>query len=85
LPLAFNAWVGASRYALATPAYGLYTGAGLQWRNVLPGWDVGVDYRTVLYAQRERDLPTDPDPLGTAKPDSLTSIYSWTLYISRKF
>jgi hypothetical protein len=84
-PLAFNAWVGASRYALGTPAYGLYTGAGLQWRNVLPGWDVGVDYRTVLYAQRERDLPTDPEPLATAKPDSLTSIYSYTLYISRKF
>jgi hypothetical protein len=84
-PLAFNAFVGASRYALATPAYGVYTGAGLQWRNVLPGWDIGLDYRTVLYAQRERDLPTDPEPLGTAKPDSLTSIYSWTLYLSRKF
>jgi Capsule assembly protein Wzi len=84
-PLAFNAWVGASRYALATPAYGLYTGAGLQWRNVLPGWDVGLDYRTVLYAQRERDLPTDPGSQGTVKPDSLTSVYSWTLYISRKF
>lgn len=84
-PLAVNAFVGASRYALATPAYGVYTGAGLQWRNVLPGWDIGLDYRTVLYAQRERDLPTDPEPLGTVKPDSLTSIYSWTLYLSRKF
>ncbi|MDE2449882.1 MAG: hypothetical protein KGO22_12985, partial [Gammaproteobacteria bacterium] len=84
-PLAFNAFVGASRYPEGTPAYGVYAGGGLQWRNVLPGWDVGVDYRTVLYAERERDLPTDPQPLGTAKPDSLTSIYSWTLYISRKF
>ncbi|HEY1889164.1 MAG TPA: capsule assembly Wzi family protein [Steroidobacteraceae bacterium] len=84
-PLAFNAFVGASRYALATPAYGVYVGGGLQWRNVLPGWDVGIDYRSVLYAQRERDLATDPEPLTTAKPDSLTSIYSWTLYLSRKF
>ena len=84
-PLAFNAFVGASRYSLATPAYGLYVGAGLQWRNVLPGWDIGVDYRTVMYAQRERDLPTDPGSQGTEKPDSLTSIYAWTLYISRKF
>ncbi|HEV2270411.1 MAG TPA: capsule assembly Wzi family protein [Steroidobacteraceae bacterium] len=84
-PLAFNAFVGASRYALATPAYGLYAGGGLQWRDVLPGWDIGLDYRTVLYAQRERDLPTDPEPLGTAKPDSLTNISSWTLYVSRKF
>ncbi|HUA23913.1 MAG TPA: hypothetical protein VMA54_07350, partial [Steroidobacteraceae bacterium] len=84
-PLAIHGFVGASRYALATPAYGVYAGGGVQWRNVLPGWDVGVDYRTVLYAQRERDLSTDPEPLGTAKPDSLTSVYGWTLYISRKF
>lgn len=84
-PLAVNLFVGASRYPEGTPAYGVYVGGGLQWRNVLPGWDVGVDYRSVLYAERERDLPTDPQPLATAKPDSLTSIYSWTLYISRKF
>ena len=45
----------------------VYLGAGLQWRNVLPGWDIGLDYRSVLYAQRERDLPTDPEPLATAK------------------
>jgi hypothetical protein len=84
-PLAFNVFVGASRYSLATPAYGLYVGGGLQWRNVLPGWDVGVSYRNVIDAQRERDLPTDPVPLGTLKPDSFHSIYSWTLYLSRKF
>jgi hypothetical protein len=84
-PLAFNLFFGASRYAVATPAYGFYTGAGLQWRNVLPGWDVGVDYRDVISAQRQRDLPTDPVPLGTAKPDALYSISSWTLYLSRKF
>jgi hypothetical protein len=84
-PIAFNVFAGASRYPQGTPAYGAYVGGGLQWRNVLPGWDVGVDYREVLYAERERDLPTDPLPLQTAKPDSLTSIYSWTLYISRKF
>jgi hypothetical protein len=84
-PLAFNAFVGASRYALATPAYGVYLGAGLQWRNVLPGWDVGLDYREVVDAERERDLSSDPEPLQTVKPDSFYSINSWTLYISRKF
>jgi hypothetical protein len=84
-PLALNAFAGASRYSLGTSAYGVYLGGGLQWRNVLPGWDVGLDYRTVLYAERLRELPTDPQPLATAKPDSLTSIYSWTLSISRKF
>ncbi|MGH8289004.1 MAG: capsule assembly Wzi family protein [Steroidobacteraceae bacterium] len=84
-PLAINAFFGASRYPVGTPAYGVYAGAGLQWRNVLPGWDVGLDYRTVIDAERERDLPTDPQPLGSAKPDALYSISSWTLYLSRKF
>jgi hypothetical protein len=84
-PLAVNAFFGASRYPVGTPAYGVYAGAGLQWRNVLPGWDVGLDYRTLIDAERERDLPTDPQPLATAKPDALYSISSWTVYLSRKF
>jgi hypothetical protein len=84
-PIDFNAFLGASRYSLATPAYGMYVGGGLAWRDVRPGWNVGVDYRTVLYAQRLRDLPTDPSPLGGQKPDSLHSVYAWTLYIERKF
>src|SRR6185437_545403 len=85
LPLAFDAFFGASRYPAGTPAYGFYAGAGLQWRNVIPGWDVGLDYRTVIDAERQRDLPTDPQPLSTAKPDALYSVDSLTLYLSRKF
>src|SRR6185437_582974 len=42
-PLAVSAYLGAARYSLATPAYGFYYGLGLQYRNLLPGWDVGVD------------------------------------------
>jgi len=84
-PLALNIFLGASRYPVGTPAYGFYTGAGLQWRDLLPGWDVGIDYRTVIAAERERDLRTDPQPLATSKPDALYSISGETLYISRKF
>ena len=82
-PLAMHAFIGAARYSLGTPAYGLYLGAGLQWRNVLPGWDVGLDFHNVIDAGRVRDLPTDPQ--GGAGPDDFHSIYSWTLYVSRKF
>ncbi len=82
-PLAMHVFVGAARYALATPAYGLYLGAGLQWRNVMPGWDVGVDFRNVIDAQRMRDLPSDPQ--SGFRPDSFHSIYSWGLYLSRSF
>ena len=84
-PLALNVFLGASRYPVGTPAYGFYAGAGLQWRDLLPGWDVGIDYRTVIAAERERDLPTDPQPLATSKPDALYGISGETLYISRKF
>jgi hypothetical protein len=82
-PLAFGVFLGASRYSLATPAYGLYLGAGLQWRNILPSWDLGVDFRDVVDAQRERDLRSDPQT--GFRPDSFTSISSWTFSISRKF
>ncbi len=84
-PLALNAFLGASRLPEGTPAYGVYAGAGVQWRNVLPGWDVGLDYRAVVDAERERDLPTDPEPLATAKPDAIYSVTGLTLYLSRKF
>ena len=82
-PIAFHAFVGAARYSLATPAYGLYLGAGLQWRHFLPNWDVGIDFRNVVKANRQRDLPTDPQ--GGAGPYSFTSTYSYTLYVSRRF
>lgn len=26
----------------------------------MPGWDLGVDFRNVIDAQRMRDLPRDP-------------------------
>src|SRR5262249_17791108 len=45
-PIALSVFVGASRYDLATPAFGLYYGGGLQWRDILPSWDIGVDLRT---------------------------------------
>src|SRR5262249_33868072 len=59
-PLALNVFVGAARYSLVTPAYGIYYGGGLQWRNVLPGWDVGVDLRYAYSVARDHLLPTDP-------------------------
>jgi hypothetical protein len=83
-PLAFSIFVGAARYNLATPAYGLYYGAGLQWRNVLPGWDVGVDLRYADTVARDHLLPGDPPNVG-ARTDSFYNILSTTLSISRHF
>jgi hypothetical protein len=83
-PLAFNFFIGAARYALATPAYGIYYGAGLQWRNVLPGWDVGADYRYANSVARDRLLPSDPPIVGD-RPDSFYNISMFTFSISRHF
>jgi Capsule assembly protein Wzi len=81
-PLAIGFFLGAARYALATPAYGIYYGAGLQWRNVLPGWDLGFDYRYANSVARDHLLTTDPQ---VPRPDSFYDITSLTLSISRHF
>jgi len=81
--LAWHVFAGPARYSLATPAYGFYLGGGPQWRDVLPGWDLGFEYHRVINAQRLRDLPSDPQ--GGDRPDSFHNIYSWGLYVTRKF
>jgi capsule assembly protein Wzi len=83
-PLALSVFIGAARYALATPAYGIYYGAGLQWRNVLPGWDVGADYRYANSVARDHLLPSDPPSVGD-RNDSFYNISSFTLSVSRHF
>jgi len=82
-PLALNLFLGAARYAKATPAYGFYYGAGLQWRNILPHWDVGIDYRYAAKVDRFRTEPGEPQ--GGYRPDAYYDISLGTLYVSRKW
>jgi hypothetical protein len=79
-PLALNLFLGASRYAALTPAYGFYFGAGLQWRNVLPHWDVGIDFRYADHLDR-----VNPAPPPGGQPYGYFDIALGTLYVSRKF
>ena len=81
-PLALSVFIGAARYDLATPAYGEYFGAGLQWRNVRPGWDVGLDLKYAKKVARDHLLPSDP---MSVQPDSFYDITSSTLSITRRF
>ena len=81
-PFALTAFAGAARYDLATPAYGLYIGAGAQWRDLLPRVDLALDLR---YASKvARDDLVDGDPVG-GRPDSFYDITSAALYLSYRF
>ena len=81
-PLAIGAFIGAARYDLATPAYGIYGGMGAQWRDLFAGWDLGMDLRYATKVARDRLLPEDPaDP----RSDLFYDVSSATLYLSRRF
>jgi hypothetical protein len=79
---ALSLFAGVDRYDLATPAYSLYGGLGAQWRNLLPGWDLGVDLRYGQNIARDHVLPTDPEG---PRPESFYKIASGVLYLSRHF
>jgi hypothetical protein len=81
-PFALTGFIGAARYDLATPAYGIYGGVGAQWRNLFPRTDLSLD---VKYAYKvARDDLVDGDPFGN-RPDSFYDILTAALYLSVKF
>lgn len=89
MPLAISAFLGASRYDVATPAYGYYLGAGLQWRDVLPGLDLGLDWRYADKVARDRfpktDTDTAPPDTNDTRPDSFYDITSYSLSLSYRW
>ena len=82
-PLAVSVFLGASRLDLATPAYGYYYGAGVQWRNLLPRTDVGLDLRYGDKIARDKLLPSDPP--SEKRPDSFYDLTGATLSISYRW
>ena len=81
-PFALSGFLGAARYDLATPAYGIYGGVGGQWRDVFKDWDIGMDLRFAWNVARDHLLPSDPQ---TTWPDSFYDIASATLYVTHRF
>ncbi len=82
-PLALSLFLGASRLDLATPAYGYYYGAGVQWRNLLRGIDLNLDVRYADKIARDKLLPTDPASLP--RPDSFYDLTGATLSLSYRW
>lgn len=81
-PLALSGFVGAARYALLSPAYGMYVGGGVQYRNLLPGWDLGLDLRDDVKVARRHVYSFEPQ---TSRPDAFYDITSVALYMSHRF
>lgn len=82
-PFSIGAFVGAARYDLATPAYGMYAGAGLEWRSrARTGWSVSLDVRRAFDVARDHLLPADPQG---GRPDSFYDINATTLSVGYRF
>ncbi len=81
-PIAMSVFAGIARWDLATPATSLYGGLGVQWRDILPKWDIDMDYRYAQALARDRMLASDPQG---PRPEAFYKIESVTLYASRRF
>jgi hypothetical protein len=79
---ALGAFIGAARYNVATPAYSVYFGAGAMWRDVLPKWDIGVDFRYAQNVARDHLLASDTQGI---RPETFYKIETGLLYLSRRF
>jgi hypothetical protein len=80
--VAMSFFLGATRYNVATPAYSEYAGIGGQWRNILPGWDLGLDLRYAQNVARDHVLASDPPG---SRPETFYKIETGLLYLSRRF
>ena len=80
--VALSFFMGATRYNVATPAYSEYAGIGGQWRNILPGWDLGLDLRYAQNVTRDHVLASDPKG---PRPETFYKIETGLLYLSRRF
>jgi hypothetical protein len=79
---ALGAFAGVARYDLATPAYSVYGGVGATWRNVLPKFDVSMEYRFAQNIARDHVLAGDPPGV---RPESFYKIQTGVLYLTRRF
>jgi hypothetical protein len=79
---ALGLFAGPARYDLATPAYSVYFGIGGLWRDILPKWDLGLDFRYAQNVARDHVLASDPQGV---RPESFYKIETALLYLSRRF
>ncbi len=82
--VALGAFLGVGRYDITLDAHGYYFGVGAQYRDVLPGWDVGLDYRRYDKLNRDRGLASDPEA-NPGLPRRYIDIDGVSLYVSKRW
>lgn len=83
--IALSGFFGVARYDYGLATNGYYWGAGIQLRDVLPKWDVGVDVRHYEKLNRDKALPTDPIPSPETHPRLYIDIDGTSFYITRRW
>lgn len=83
--LAIGGFLGIGRYNVRLPAVGYYLGLGLQYRNILPKWDVGIDFKTYDKLGRDKVFKDDQTTAYATPPRNYYDIRGIALYISRNF
>lgn len=82
---AISGFLGAGRYDLATPAYGYYGGIGVQWRDLLPRFDLNLDGRYYDKVARDKLLASDRNSPGQPHNDEFFDVDGVALYASYRF
>lgn len=80
--LALGIFLGAARLDLATPAYGYYLGGGLQFKELVRGWDLSLDLRLGDKIARDNLLPSDPQG---GSSDNFYDLTGLSVYLGRRF
>jgi len=82
--VAFSGFFGAGRYNIRLPAYGYYWGIGVQYIDVLPKWDIGLDARHHEKLGRDKTLPNDP-PVQEDRTRMFFDTDGFALSLTRRF
>jgi hypothetical protein len=80
--LAYTGYFGFARLEAKSPAHGYFAGAGVQLRDVRPGWDLNLESR---YYDRVVRRKTTPGERIFIWPNEFYSMLGATLSLSRRF
>jgi hypothetical protein len=82
--LALGGFFGLGRYDTGLPGYGYYWGAGVQYVDLMPRWDLSLDFRQHDKLGRDKRLANDP-PSTPDRTRVFFDVDGAALYLSRRF